>query len=72
MDCCILIDFNLLLPSCYTTHGSFLSNSKFSRAFQQTAHMTKARVKHDRFDTSIIELAKPDLTKFMEHLQMFA
>ena len=51
---------------------SHVGNSKFAHAFKETADKTRARVKHDRFDTSVIELAKQDLTRFMEFLQMFA
>lgn len=45
--------------------------SKFAQAFRKTADATRARVRQDRFDMSIIELAKPELAKFMEYLQIF-
>jgi hypothetical protein len=41
-------------------------------AFKKTADLTRARIRQDRFDSSVIELAKGDLAKFMEHLQVFA
>jgi hypothetical protein len=46
--------------------------SKFGQAFRRTADETRAHVRQDRFDTSIIELTKNDLAKFMEHLQIYA
>jgi len=47
----------------------FFLNSTFGLAFQNTAQRTNARVKHDSFDASVIEVKKEDLKTFIESLQ---
>eukprot|EP01135_Chromosphaera_perkinsii_P000163 Nk52_evm59s32 gene=Nk52_evmTU59s32 len=47
--------------------GETKKNS-FGRAFKQAAFKTEARVKHDGFDASVLEIKKNDLEKFMESL----
>jgi cell division control protein 45 len=54
---------------CADREGSVRQN-QFGKAFNETADATRARVRQDRFDTSVVEIARPDLTKFMEHLQL--
>lgn len=42
--------------------------NKFGSSFAKAAERTNARVKHDAFDTSIIEVQKDDIYNFMEFL----
>lgn len=44
--------------------------SKFGLAFQQAAEESGAGAKHDMFETSVVEVAKDDLTAFVECLQI--
>ena len=46
--------------------------SKFGNAFRKTADATRASIRQNRFDTAVIELARADLTRFMEYLQVCA
>ncbi|ORX82277.1 CDC45-like protein [Anaeromyces robustus] len=48
---------------------SHTQRNTFGLAFQNTAQRTNARVKHDSFDASVIEVKKEDLKSFIEHLQ---
>ena len=45
--------------------------SKFAQAFAQTGDVARATVRQVRFDASVLEVPKADLTRFMEHLQKF-
>merc|ERR1712166_1437786 len=44
------------------------SRNKFGTSFAKAAERTNARVKHDAFDSSIIEIQKEDIYNFMEFL----
>lgn len=44
--------------------------SRFGLAFQTAAEESGAAAKHDRFDTSIVEVKKDDLTSFIECLHL--
>ncbi|KAK4684158.1 cell division control protein 45, partial [Tremellales sp. Uapishka_1] len=44
--------------------------NKFGLAFQAAAEESGAGVKHDLFDTSIVEVRKEDLASFIESLQL--
>jgi cell division control protein 45 len=46
--------------------------SKFGLAFQDAASTSNAGTKHDRFDTSIVEVRKEDLSGFVEALSTFS
>jgi cell division control protein 45 len=48
---------------------SHTQRNTFGLAFQNTAQRTNARVKHDSFDASVIEVKKEDLKTFIESLQ---
>jgi len=48
---------------------SHTQRNTFGLAFQNTAQRTNARVKHDSFNASVIEIKKEDLKTFIEHLQ---
>jgi cell division control protein 45 len=48
---------------------SHTQRNTFGLAFQNTAQRTNARVKHDSFDASVIEVKKEDLKTFIEQLQ---
>ena len=55
----------------YLVVGVSEGKSSFAEAFRKCADVTRASMKQDRFDCSVIEIAKNDLAKFMEHLQIF-
>ena len=40
-------------------------------AFRKAADTANARIRHDRFDSSIIEVQSSDIYKFVESLQTF-
>ena len=48
----------------------FTDDSKFGLAFQEAAQESRAGAKHDMFDTSVVEVRKLDLTRFIEFLQL--
>jgi hypothetical protein len=59
----------------WTCRVLFLANisfpsSRFGLAFQTAAEESGAGAKHDRFDTSIVEVKKDDLTSFIECLHL--
>ncbi|KAJ1657512.1 DNA replication initiation factor cdc45 [Dispira simplex] len=43
----------------------------FGVAFQETAHRTGARLKHDSFESSVVEISGPDLLTFIEYLHLY-
>jgi hypothetical protein len=45
-------------------------HSRFGLAFQTAAEESGAAARHDRFDTSIVEVKKDDLTSFIECLHL--
>jgi cell division control protein 45 len=45
-----------------------VGRNKFGSSFNKAAEKTGARVKHDGFETSIMEVEKEDIYKFMEYL----
>jgi cell division control protein 45 len=45
-----------------------VSYNKFGSAFQTTANKINAKVRMDAFESSIIEVAKDDLARFLEAL----
>jgi len=45
-----------------------VGRNKFGTSFNKAAEKTDARVKHDGFDSSILEVQKEDVFKFMEYL----
>eukprot|EP00658_Telonema_sp_P-2_P077364 TRINITY_DN6978_c0_g1_i3.p1 TRINITY_DN6978_c0_g1~~TRINITY_DN6978_c0_g1_i3.p1 ORF type:complete len:574 (-),score=126.51 TRINITY_DN6978_c0_g1_i3:286-2007(-) len=53
-----------------TTHSGVEDQmrNKFGTSFAKAAERTNARVKHDGFDSSIIEIQKDDIYNFMEFL----
>lgn len=57
----------LVLGIVGTVRASAPKNS-FGRAFRTAADRTKSRIKHDGFETSVMEVQKDDLSKFMEYL----
>lgn len=67
-----------VIPSCFLRHldvddadsGGPAVCSKFGLAFQDAAQESAAASKHDRFDTSVVEVKKEDLSAFLEALQM--
>ncbi|KAL7751816.1 DNA replication initiation factor cdc45 [Sorochytrium milnesiophthora] len=44
--------------------------NKFGLAFQATAADTSARVRHDAFESSVMEISKDDVADFLERLQL--
>ena len=46
--------------------------NKLGLAFQRCAEQTGSRVRHDRFDSSIIEVRREDFPDFMENLKMYS
>lgn len=59
-----LLRFKLLLLN--DTH------SHFGSAFQDAVRRTKAHVKHDSFETSVMEIRQDDLENFIENLHLSA
>lgn len=51
-----------------TTASGEVSRNKFGSSFTKAAEKTNARVRHDGFETSIMEVEKDDIYKFMEYL----
>ena len=45
-----------------------MKRSRFGAAFRGAAQRTNARIKHDSFDTSVIEVQREDLRKFIDCL----
>ena len=45
--------------------------SKFANSFRKCADATRARIRQDRFEGSIVEIENHDISKFMENLQIF-
>lgn len=43
-------------------------NSVFGLAFQTTAERTESHIKHDFFDTSVVEVRKEDILPFIDRL----
>lgn len=46
-----------------------VTRNRFGLAFRRAAQVVRARVKHDGFDTSIIEVKAEDLKSFLQTLQ---
>ncbi|KAG0140705.1 hypothetical protein CROQUDRAFT_664850 [Cronartium quercuum f. sp. fusiforme G11] len=44
--------------------------NKFGLAFQEAAHISGARARHDRFEESVIEVRKDDLMSFVQKLYL--
>lgn len=44
--------------------------SKFGAAFQEAAHVSGARARHDRFEECIVEVRKDDLMNFVQKLHL--
>ena len=59
---------NLLSFFLSLSHRILLFCSKFNLAFREAAVKAHAQVKHDGFDTEVIEVGKNDVTKFLETL----
>jgi len=51
-----------------TTADGEVAKNKFGSSFSKAADKTNARVKHDGFETAIVEVEKDDIFKFMEYL----
>ena len=51
--------------------GTTLAHT-FGIVFREAAEHTRAQVRHDRFDTAVIEVYRDDMTRFMEFLQLHA
>lgn len=69
--------FNFVSPLCFFLSFSFslvlcLFSSKFGLAFQDATMESAAAAKHDRFDTSVVEVKKEDLASFIESLQLYS
>jgi hypothetical protein len=47
-------------------------HSHFGSAFQDAVRRTKAHVKHDSFETSVMEIRQDDLENFIENLHLGA
>jgi len=45
-----------------------VTKNKFGTSFNKAAEKTQARVRHDGFETNIMEVQKDDVFKFMEYL----
>ncbi|KAJ1979420.1 DNA replication initiation factor cdc45 [Dimargaris xerosporica] len=43
----------------------------FGIAFRETAERTGARTRHDSFESSVVEIAGPDLSSFIEYLHLY-
>ena len=43
--------------------------STFGLVFQDAAEKTRARMKHDSFESSIVQVRREDVGEFLEHLQ---
>ncbi|EGC39154.1 hypothetical protein DICPUDRAFT_27471 [Dictyostelium purpureum] len=50
------------------SHSSDIQSNQFGAHFRKSAEYTNAILKYQSFDTSIIEVSKSDLHKFVEHL----
>jgi len=46
-------------------------HSRLGLAFERCSETTEARVRHDRFDASVIEVKREDLMEFMENLHLY-
>ena len=44
--------------------------SKFGAAFQEAAHVSDARARHDRFEECVVEVRKDDLMNFVQKLHL--
>jgi len=51
-----------------TSNNGEVTTNKFGTSFDKAAEKTGARVKHDGFETSMLEVEKDDIYKFMEYL----
>lgn len=67
-DMCLVVGIEGMKPK---EDSISIKKNKFGQAFTKTADVTRADIKQQRFDSSVIELPKRDLVKFMEHLQMY-
>ncbi|KND03063.1 DNA replication initiation factor CDC45 [Spizellomyces punctatus DAOM BR117] len=64
-------DAYLVIGFTGSTKGGVVRKNTFGPAFQRAAQRTNARIRHDSFETSVMEVRKEDLTDFLESLQLF-
>ena len=43
--------------------------STFGLVFQDAAEKTRARMKHDSFESSVVQVRREDISEFLEHIQ---
>ncbi|KAH9446751.1 hypothetical protein MJO28_017601 [Puccinia striiformis f. sp. tritici] len=63
-DCYLVVGVNGAMQ-----YGDVRKN-KFGTAFQEAAHISGARARHDRFEESVIEVRKDDLMNFVQKLHL--
>ncbi|TPX64767.1 hypothetical protein SpCBS45565_g05664 [Spizellomyces sp. 'palustris'] len=63
-------DAYLVIGFTGSTKGGIVRKNTFGPAFQRAAQRTNARIRHDSFETSVMEVRKEDLTDFLESLQL--
>eukprot|EP01133_Synstelium_polycarpum_P012498 gene12498-14670_t len=59
---------NYLIVGITGSHSTDIKDNKFGEHFRKAAEMTSSNLKYQSFDTSVIEISKPDMPKFIEHL----
>jgi len=61
------LSFPVIAVMCPERSGEVLKN-RFGLAFRHAAHQMEARIRHDRFDTAVMEVDKEDYQRFIETL----